>query len=175
MVEVKGIVRVKGQDMPGTVRIYRALTRVKGIGDQTARGFAMKFCQENKLDINDKIGTLSEEQLKQLDEMITEPKKFGFPVWLLNKRKDYDSGEDLHLTMAKLQLDRRNIIKRLAMIKSYRGLRLQWGLTVRGQRTKASFRQGGKKARYRKNKSGKSSGGGFKKSFQKAATNRKTK
>jgi len=42
--------------------------------------------------------------------------------------------------MNDLDFSVRTDIQRLADIKSYRGLRLSWGLTVRGQRTKSTHR-----------------------------------
>ena len=64
------------------------------------------------------------------------------PAWMLNRRKDYESGEDKHVINAELKLSREFDIKRLQLIKSYRGLRHAWGLPVRGQKTRSNFRKG---------------------------------
>jgi len=66
----------------------------------------------------------------------------SLPGWLLNRRKDYETGEDTHVTTAKLRLSYEFDLKRLKKVKSYRGLRHAWGLPVRGQRTRSNFRHG---------------------------------
>ena len=64
------------------------------------------------------------------------------PVWLLNRRKDYSTGKDLHVTGSDLVISLRNDLNRLRKIRSYRGIRHEQGLPVRGQRTRTSFRKG---------------------------------
>ena len=84
---------------------------------------------------------LSDEEAKRLDEVVQNPQKYDIPSWLINRRKDPETGEDQHLLMGDLQFAKENDIKMLKKIKSYKGLRHQWGLTVRGQRTKSNFRK----------------------------------
>ena len=62
-------------------------------------------------------------------------------MFLLNRRKDFESGLDKHLSSTDLELQRDFDIKRLKKIKSYRGIRHAAGQPVRGQRTKAHFRK----------------------------------
>ena len=59
----------------------------------------------------------------------------------MNRRRDYDTGEDKHLLIGTLQFSKDNDIKRLKKIKALRGMRHQKGLPVRGQRTKSNFRR----------------------------------
>jgi len=61
---------------------------------------------------------------------------------LFNRRRDFDTGEDLHLIASDLKLRKEFDIKNLKEIKSYRGMRHAFGLPVRGQRTKGHFRKG---------------------------------
>ena len=68
------------------------------------------------------------------------PKKSGLPTWTLNRQKDHETGVDKHLTMNDLAFSLRNDLTRMAEIKSYKGLRHMWGLTVRGQKTKSRHR-----------------------------------
>lgn len=65
----------------------------------------------------------------------------SFPSWLLNRRKDVETGENSHLSGVALDLKKREDINRLRKIKSYKGFRHELGLPVRGQRTRSSFRR----------------------------------
>jgi small subunit ribosomal protein S13 len=69
------------------------------------------------------------------------PLKYGSPRWMLNRRNDYETGDDRHLLTGDIGFVRDNDIKRLKMIKSRRGMRHMFGLPVRGQRTKSNFRK----------------------------------
>ena len=61
---------------------------------------------------------------------------------MLNRRKDTETGKDVHIIAGALKLQREFDIKRLMRIKSYRGMRHSSGLPTRGQRTRAHFRKG---------------------------------
>ena len=81
-----------------------------------------------------------ETEIKKLEEVILTPEKHNVPQWALNRRKDYETGKDKHLTMNDLAFSLRNDLTRMAEVKSYKGLRHMWGLTVRGQKTKSRHR-----------------------------------
>ncbi len=134
------IVRIIGKDLDGTKAIEDSLRGIKGIGHRVGAIITNKFCEENKVDKNKKLGDLNNEQVKKLEEIISNPNKYGLPTWALNKQKDYETGENKHLTMNDLDFSLRNNFQRLAEIKSYRGLRHNWGLTVRGQKTRSTHR-----------------------------------
>ena len=93
--------------------------------------------------------------VSKINDVIKNPAKYNFPEWLLNRRKDYDDGTDKHIVVGDLKFTHSNDLKRLQRIKSYRGLRLAWGLTVRGQRTKSNFRRNKGKGLGVKRKKGK--------------------
>jgi len=63
------------------------------------------------------------------------------PVFLKNRRNDFDSGEDVHMSGVDLKLRTEFDLKRLKKIKSYKGVRHAHNLPVRGQRTKGNFRR----------------------------------
>ena len=63
-----------------------------------------------------------------------------------NRQKDFEDGENKHISGADLKLRREFDLKRLKKIKSYKGVRHSHGLPVRGQRTKANFRKNRKKS-----------------------------
>jgi len=131
------IVRVANTDLEGSKPIQLALTKIKGIGIM----FANFVCQTAKLDVGKRAGTLSDEEVSRLTEIVKNPFKHNIPSWLLNRQRDPETGEDKHLILADLQFEKENDIKMMKKMKSYKGLRHQWGLTVRGQRTKSNFRK----------------------------------
>ena len=67
------------------------------------------------------------------------------PAFLINRRKDFETGEDEHLIGSNLEMKKEFDIRRLKKIRSYRGLRHAFGHPTRGQRTRSHFRSKGKK------------------------------
>ena len=63
------------------------------------------------------------------------------PVFLINRRSDFDEGTNKHLVTNELELRKDFDIKRLRKIKSNRGIRHAAKLPLRGQRTKSHFRK----------------------------------
>ena len=63
--------------------------------------------------------------------------------WMLNRKKDRESGLSKHLITTDLDLARDFDVRRMKKIKSYRGWRHATGQPVRGQRTRSHFRKGG--------------------------------
>ena len=135
--EFRHIVRIANTDLPGNKTILYSLNKIKGVGIM----FANMACSISNIDINKKVGELDDDEVKRLDSVINNPNKFDVPAWLLNRRKDYESGEDKHIITGDLKFNTENDIKRLRKIKSYRGVRHSLGLPVRGQRTKSNFRK----------------------------------
>jgi small subunit ribosomal protein S13 len=68
-----------------------------------------------------------------------------FPKFILNRRNDFETGKDSHITGNDLDLSEELDIKRLKKIRSFRGLRHAMGQPTRGQSTKAHFRSNRKK------------------------------
>lgn len=131
----KYLVRVANTDLDGKKSTLYALTKIKGVSVMFANG----ICALAKVDKTQKAGTLSDEEIVRINEQIK--KVESFPSWMLNRQKDYTTGENTHLLDADLVFTKDNDLKRLKMIKSYKGLRHQAGLPVRGQRTKSNFRR----------------------------------
>jgi len=138
--DMRFIVRVANKDLDGRLPIERALTGLKGIGHRMGKIISLIFEEQTGIPFNKRIGEIPEEKDKELEEIVLHPEKFGIPEWDLNRRKDYYSGENMHKIMGELDFALREDFQRLGKIKSYRGLRHSWGLTVRGQRTRSSFR-----------------------------------
>jgi len=151
--EFKHLVRIANADLDGNKKLYHSLTKIKGVSFSLANAI-VSVASIDKLK---KTGNLSEEEMKKLDQIIKDPAKFNIPSWLYNRRKDYDTGKDIHLTAVDLDLTKDFDLKRLKKIKSYRGIRHMSGLPVRGQRTKANFRRNkGKVASVKRRKGAKS-------------------
>ena len=128
------IIRIASKDVPGSLSLYTGFTKIKGISWTMSR----VICKNLNLDKGRKIGSLSEEEIKKIEDFIKNPKA---PKYILNRQKDFDTGEDGHLTGVNLELKKEADIKRLKKIKTYRGLRHSAKLPVRGQRTRANFRK----------------------------------
>ena len=96
-----------------------------------------------KLDKKKRIQDMSAEEIKKIEDFIKDPQ---IPAFMKNRQKDFDDGEDKHVSGADLKLRREFDLKRMKKIKSYKGVRHSHGLPVRGQRTKANFRKNRKKS-----------------------------
>lgn len=137
-VDLGQIVRIKRMDLHGESRVFHALSKIKGIGSNMAKAIASVAGMGG----NRRIKDLSEGDIKKLEEIIDDPAKHGVPVRMVNRRRDYDSGKDKHVSGSDLTMSVRDDINRLKRIRAYRGIRHEYGLPVRGQRTKSSFRKG---------------------------------
>ncbi len=138
--DMRFIVRIAGKDLDGKLPIPRALMALRGVSHRFGKMAAKKFEEETGIKYDAKLGTISEENDKKLEEIIQNPEKHGIPEWALNRRKDFRTGKSVQLTMGDLDFALREDLKRLNEIKSYRGLRHSWGLTVRGQRVRSTHR-----------------------------------
>ena len=138
------LIRILGKDIPGNKKVFHGLTFIKGI----SWAFSNAVCKKLNLDKTKKIEDLTESEIKKIAEFISNP---TVPEYLLNRRRDYDTGENKHLNGSDLDLQKDFDIKRAKKIKSYKGVRHSAGQPVRGQRTKSHFR-------VNKKKSGKSTG-----------------
>lgn len=138
--EVKPLIRILNYDVKGNKPLGFAMSHVKGVG----RSFANGICKVVGIDASKKAGTLTSKEIEKIEAVIKDPLKHNFPVWMINRRKDLDTGKDMHISSSDLMFTRENDVKTMRKTKSYRGLRLGQGLTVRGQRTKSNFRKHGK-------------------------------
>ncbi len=135
--DFKHIVRVASVDLPGGKSIRYAITKIRGIGVNLADA----LLAISAIPRTTKAGDLSEQQLAKLNEVILHIEKSGLPVWMFNRRKDYETGENRHVITGPLSFSQDNDLKRLKKIKSLRGVRHIKGLPVRGQRTRSNFRR----------------------------------
>ena len=128
-----------GNDIPGERKILVGLTQIKGIG----HNFAIAICDTLKINTNSNIGNLLDTDVQAIEKLISDPIGGNFPTWFLNRRKDIETGANLHLLTSDIPFTLRNDIERERITASWRGYRHLSGLKVRGQRTRTSGRKGG--------------------------------
>ena len=130
--------RLAGVDLDGTISIAYALSRIKGIGIQLAHAI---LCRTN-VKPDTRVGFLVDADLERIEAAIRDPGKYDVPEWLLNRRKDIETGMDLHLIGSDLELRTKSDIDDMKDMRSWRGYRHSYGLRVRGQRTRTTSRKG---------------------------------
>lgn len=129
----KKIIRMFGTDLDGSLKVARALMKIKGI----SFAFAQAVRRALNIPADKRLQDLSEEELKKVEECIKDPEKFGIPSFLYNRRKDRESGKDVHLVSGNLEIAKKLDIEFLKSIKCYRGIRHVYGFKLRGQRTRS--------------------------------------
>jgi small subunit ribosomal protein S13 len=132
------VVRIANTDISGEETLVYGLSRIKGIGYITALAIARKL----GLDPTVRVGYLSAEALKRVEDAVNDLTRLGLPSWLYNRRKDYETGQDRHLVGAELIFAARRDIEREIKISSWRGVRHKLGYKVRGQKTHTTGRTG---------------------------------
>lgn len=136
--EIRYLVRISGRDLDGKKPLRIALAGVKGVGDS----FANAIIQVLNFDPKKQIGFFSEEEIKKVEEVLHDPFKFNIPVWMVDRRKEWATGKDLHLVSSELEFAQTKDIDRLKGMRARRGMRHAFGLKVRGQSTKSRGRTG---------------------------------
>ena len=130
--------RIIDTDVDGTLKVSHSLSKVKGIG----LGLANAILKKAGVNGDKRAGFLTETEIEKMEEIIKDPVRYGIPGWLLNRRKDAETGKDGHVISADLILRNKTDIEQMKIIKSWRGYRHAYGLKVRGQRTKTTGRAG---------------------------------
>jgi len=136
--EFKHVVRLGGRDLNGKKKLIAALADIKGIGFTTANAVVNKL----NLDPNVRLGSLSETDLKMIDDYVKSLHSYIDLPYLLNRRRDPSSGSNIHLIGSDLEFIVKEDIRREKEIMSWRGVRHSLGLKVRGQRTRTTGRKG---------------------------------
>tara|TARA_B100001146_G_C16186035_1_gene436863 strand:+ start:124 stop:783 length:660 start_codon:yes stop_codon:yes gene_type:complete len=137
--QYENLIRILGNDIPGERKALIGLTQIPGIG----YNFANSLLQILKINPDSKIGMFTEEQVSSIEKIIQNPKSINVPTWFMNRQKDIQTGEDLHLVTSDIAFNIRNDIEREKNVFSWRGYRHMYGLKVRGQRTRCTGRKGG--------------------------------
>ena len=136
--EFRHLVRISGRDLDGGKKLIVALADLKGVGYNFANGISTKL----SLDPRVRLGTLSEEQVKQIEEAITSTSTSALPTWYYNRRNDPETGGAKQLLGSDLEFVQKNDVEEERNIQSWKGVRHSLGLKVRGQRTRTTGRKG---------------------------------
>jgi len=140
------LIRMLGTSIDGNQMVEYGLSQIKGVGIRLSQA----VIRIAKIDPRRRIGSLSEEECEGLEKIIKDPLAFGIPGWMLNRQKDIRTGEDRHISGTDLDLVYKIDIDRMKRTRSWKGMRHQLGLKVRGQRTRCTGRHGLTVGYYRK-------------------------
>ena len=131
------ILRLADSDIDGLSRIGMGLTSVKGVGARTA----LAICEIAGVDKEKLGGQLTDEEQQKIRDAI-ESYPTEVPLWMLNRQRDIETGDELHLFSMDVTMTQDDDIARLRATKAYRGLRHAARKRVRGQRTRSNGRSG---------------------------------
>lgn len=140
--EVRGVVRLAGRDLRGNLPLRRAITSIRGIGLNLGAVISGIACQQ--LSINDRtmVGELSEQEIVELEKIVSRPQEFGVPVRMLNRQKDLFTGKDTHAIASDLGFAVKQDVDHEKDSDTWRGYRHAYGQKVRGQHTRSTGRTG---------------------------------
>jgi len=130
------IVRISNADLDGNKKVIDSLRKIKGISFT----FANAVCLIAGVDMYNKLGNLSEADVKKLEDSINNANS-KMPEWMLNRRRNIETGASVHMVTSDLTFAQENDIRQMQRIRTYRGVRHMAGAPVRGQRTRSNFRK----------------------------------
>ena len=136
--EYRYIVRIMGTDVQGTVKTGYAVAHVKGVNSSLANAIVKKAGVNPDL----RIGFITDSDVAKIEDVIRDPPKYNIPGWMFNRRKDSETGKDMHVLAADLAFKTKTDIDSAKEIRCWRGYRHAYSLKVRGQRTKTTGRAG---------------------------------
>ncbi len=136
--ELKHIVRILNTDLAGKKQVQMALTGIKGVGRRCARIFT------DRAGVNPRatLGLLPDAEIDKLKKVVEEEATGILPVWMVNRRGDMETGADKHIMGMDLSMTLREDLDLMKKMRSYKGIRHERGLRVRGQRTRSTGRTG---------------------------------
>ena len=132
------LVRIKSTDLEGHMPVSMGLSRISGVSNRLAEAIVRTL----KIHASERIGSLTDAKIKEIENIINDPISAGIPEWLVNRRKDRQTGDNLHITEAQLILQNKQDVERYIRIRCRRGIRHQFKLKVRGQRTRTHGQRG---------------------------------
>ena len=135
--DFKYIIRIANSDVSGEERLGFALTSIRGVGPRISNAIIQKL----KLNPEELAGNLTDNNVDEIENAVQNINEF-VPSWLLNRQKDYDTGENIHPVSVDLKMVHDDDLNRMKKVKSYKGIRHASGHKVRGQRTYSNGRRG---------------------------------
>ncbi len=136
--EYRYILRIMGTDVQGTLKTSYAVAQIKGVSLSLSNAVLKKAGVNPDL----RVGFLTESDVSKIEDVVRDPAKYNLPNWMFNRRKDSETGKDMHLLSADLALKTKQDIDEAKNIRSWRGYRHAYSLKVRGQHTKTTGRAG---------------------------------
>ena len=103
------LVRIKSTDLPGPLPVHLGLSRISGVN----RRLAHTIVRILGIPPTERIGSLTDASIKDIESMLSDPTNLGVPEWMLNRRKDRLTGKDIHLTEAEAG----DVIGEMSLIK----------------------------------------------------------
>ena len=135
--EIRHIVRVADTDLEGRRSVQYALTGIKGISRRVAKIISIN----SGLDPIATIGYLNDADIDKLKSSVDNISTV-LPTWMMNKQNNILTGDDRQLLGMDVLLSKNEDINLMKKVRSYKGLRHERGLRVRGQRTRSTGRKG---------------------------------
>ena len=142
------LIRMIGTSIDGQKLVEYGLAQIKGVGIRLSQAIV----RIAKIDPRRRMGELTEDECDNLEKMIKDPVKYGVPSWMTNRQKDIRTGTDRHISGTDLDLVLKVDVDRMKRTRSWKGMRHQLGLKVRGQRTRCTGRRGLTVGYYRRKK-----------------------
>ena len=136
--DFKHLVRIAGRDLDGSKKLIVAISDLRGVG----YNFASVVSSRIGLDPRVRLGTLSEDQVREVENAIQSATKSSLPAWYYNRRNDPETGETKQLLGSDLDFVVKGDVDDEKNIQSWKGVRHSLGLKVRGQRTRTTGRKG---------------------------------
>lgn len=132
----QAVVRIMNTDIDGNKHTLYGLAEIHGVSISVANAILhLASVPKTK-----RIADLDDAEIEKLEATFEKAHEL-LPTWMLNRRKDFETGENQHLYSADLTFSKEKDIRRLRKLKSYRGFRHQTGSPMRGQRTRSNFRR----------------------------------
>jgi len=135
--EIKHIVRIANTDLDGKRSVQYALIGIKGVNRRIAKILSMYA----GINPHDTLGYLNDEEIERLQNSVDNITTI-IPSWMMNKQHDFLTGEHKHIIGTDIYLSLNEDLNFLKKTRSYRGVRHERGLRVRGQRTRSTGRKG---------------------------------
>lgn len=111
--DFKYIVRIANTDIDGEKTLTHGLASIKGVGMH----MSVLIADTAGIDRNIKVGDLTDAQIEKIKEALDNVNK-NAPGWMLNHRKDLDTGDDVHLIGSDIDMRLRDEINIMKKIRS---------------------------------------------------------
>ncbi|ABA27311.1 ribosomal protein S18 (nucleomorph) [Bigelowiella natans] len=131
-------IRIFDCNINGSLSCNFGLRNIKGVGIRMSNVLRKIL----KKDINYKLYNIEKADLEEVVNIFGKSSRKAFPSWLMNRRADFLTGDNLHVLSTVLDSALQEDIKRLVTIKNNKGLRHLSRLKTRGQHTKSNGRRG---------------------------------